>query len=202
MARENPSDGHSNPSQIRSLHEAIEQSVATISTIKERQAQHGKRWVLSYRRTITPTQNAFYIYIDNPSSYLLDIDGVNIYTNGSLLVDLYDEPTVDTSTFTSNEFRNTRSSVRKDPPWNAYSGTENNVTISDSGREFSVDFFEAGRGNSIGEGGSAPGYIVDPSSSALIKFTNDTSGDIQVAFTVHFNEQITAPDLTTLEGMN
>lgn len=203
MPRNDPEVGNENPALIRAFYNALQEGVMPHTPAEERQGQHGKRWVLSYRRTLTATQSVFYIYVDNPSTDSgLDVEGAEVYTNGEVHISTYDEPTLDETTFTADEFKNVRSSVTKDPVWNGYSGTDNNVTISDMGRLFAVDQIQSGPQSSLGQPSSAPGYVVDPESSAIFEFDNVSGNDIEIAITIYFHEQVPAPDLTQLEGSN
>lgn len=203
MPRENPTIGKNSPVIVRAFHNALEESMSAVDDMKTRQAQHGKRWLINGRQTVTPTQTALYIYIENPTTDKpLNVEGLDLYTDQAVTIDLYDEPTLDEATFSAEEFKNVRSSVRKDPPYNFYKGTENNVTISDKGRSFISTFAKPSRKKSIGASHGAPGYIIDPESSALIEIALDSNNDTTISANLYCHEEVSVPDLTQLDGTN
>lgn len=203
MSRKSPTTGRNSPILVRALWNALQQAVGVSTSPQERQGHFGKRWMISDSRTVTSTQSSLYLYIENPESdRTLDVEGATLYTNRQVTVTIYDEPSLDETTFNAGEFRNTRSSVTKDPPWNLYKGTENNVTISNKGREFMQDRMDSGVTQNAGTHFNAPGYIIDPESSALVEISLDTNNDTDVSLSVYTHEQVFAPDLTDLSGTN
>lgn len=203
MTRNSPTKGRNSPITIRAVWNALQQAVGVTTSPQERQGHFGKRWMVSDNRTVTSTQSSLYIYIENPDSdRALDVEGATLYTNRQVTVSIYDEPTLDETTFTAGEFRNTRSSVTKNPPWNLYKETGNNVTISDKGRLFMSDLMDAGVTQNAGAHFDAPGYIIDPESSALIEISLDTNNDTDISASFYTHEQVFGPDLTDLDGTN
>lgn len=203
MSRKTPTRERSSPVLIRALFNAIQQAVGIDVTPDERQGQFGKRWLINDHRTLTTTESSLYIYVENPTTDMtIDVEGSTFYTNQQITVTVYDEPTLDETTFNSGDFRNTRSSVTKNPPWNLYKGTDNNVTISDKGRLFVEDAIDTGNQSNLGGHFNAPGYMIDPESSALIEISLDTNTDTTISFTTYIHEQVPAPDVTDLQGTN
>lgn len=199
--RTNPTRESTSPVLLRAYHTALEEAVIPTSSVAARQGQFGKRWVQSFRQTLTTDQNAIYLYVTNTSESQLNAEFLDLYTNGDVLIDIYDEPDLDSSTFTKRDFRNVRSDVTKDPPWDAYIGTENNVTVNDEGRPFTHTFVQSGQ-TTVGQSLDKPGYIIDDDSSALLKITNNNGNDILVAATIYFHEEVYSRDLTKLDGTN
>lgn len=203
MPREDPTTGRNSPILVRAFWNALQQAVGVQTSPQERQGHFGKRWLVHDNRTIANADSPLYIYIDNPTSDKpLDIEGATIYTNRQITLSIYDEPSLDETTFDAGEFRNTRSSVTKDPPWNLYKGLDGNVTISDTGRLFMSDSLDAGNTDNVGSQFDAPGYTIDPGSSALIVISLDKANDTSVSFSAYSHEQVSAPDLTQLDGTN
>lgn len=203
MARNNPTIGKNSPIVVRANHDALEQAVVPASNPAVRQSLYGKRWLINGRQTVTTAESALYIYIENPTNdRYLHIEGIDLHTDQSLLIDLHDEPTLDETTFNSVEFKNTRSSVKKNPPWNLYRGVESAVTVSDTGRTFIESAADPGSKKDIGTDFHGPGYIVDPNSSTLISLTLDSQNDTTISFNSYCHEGVTAPDLTDLDGTN
>lgn len=203
MPRLSPTQGKNSPVLLRALWNALQQAVGVTTSPQERQGHFGKRWMVNDNRTVTSTESSLYIYIENPETdRSLDIEGATLYTNQQVTLHIYDEPTLDETTFNSGEFRNTRSSVQKNPPWNVYKGTDNNVTISDKGRLFVSDSMDAGVKKNAGSHFDAPGYIIDPGSSTLIEISIDTNSDTDVSASFYVHEQVFGPDLTDLDGTN
>lgn len=203
MVRKSPTTGRNSPVLVRALWNALQQAVGVSTSPQERQGHFGKRWLVNDNRTVTSTESSLYIYMENPDpDLMLDIEGATLYTNRQVTVTIYDEPSLDETTFNAGEFRNTRSSVTKNPPWNVYKGTDNNVTISDKGRVFTQDSMDAGVTENAGTHFDAPGYIIDPESSVLIEISLDTNNDTQLSVSFYTHEQVFAPNLTELAGTN
>jgi hypothetical protein len=131
--------------------------------------------------------------------------GLNVpeqYVDQSVTIDIYDEPDVDETTFNQDEFKNTRSSVQKDPPYNLYRGVETDVTINDTGRVFIETLASPGSKKDVGVVHDAPGYIIDPGSSAMLKIGLDSNNDTTIAVNSYCHEEVSGPDLTQLDGTN
>jgi len=203
MARKDPTLNRNSPIITRAFWNALQQAATPTDDVAARQGQYGKRWLINGRQLVTTTESALYLYIENPTDdRQLNVEGVDLYVDQSVTIDLYDEPTLDETTFNADEFKNTRSSVTKDPPWNLYRGVETDVTISDEGRKFVGTFADPGSKKDIGADHRAPGYIIDSNSSALIKIGIDSTNDTNIALNSYCHEEVRGPNLTDLEGTN
>lgn len=180
--------GAESPTLVKAFHQGLYQ---------QRGSLEGNRYVLSDRRTVTATQGGLNVYFENPTSdtYFV-IEHASVVVNNQIVTDTYDEPTVDETTFNSIELNNTRSSVTQDPALNAYVGTDNNVTISDTGRPYTQNYIGAGAQRSITGTGEHTVYIVDPGSSTLGSFSLDTNNDTRIGVTISIHELTRVPDVS------
>lgn len=195
-----PTQGKVNPSDIQSFVTALEHSLTASHSPATRAALNGNEYVVSDTVTITPTQSARYIYLENPTSqpFVMFSDHIKA-RGGDCEVRIFDESDIDASTFSAGEYHNVRSDVTQDPPQNLRLGYRSDVTINDFGRLYDQGFINTsshGRFTIGTDTFHSVSYIIGSNSSALVEIDNVSSNDVDVTTTLELHENRDVPRVT------
>jgi hypothetical protein len=180
-----PEDGKENPALIRAMHEALAQTVVPTGGMKGRQTIQGNRYSVTQNTTVTTTQPAIYLYVENLTNddRGYHVEPFEIYTGGEFDIYTYKNPTVDTGTFTSESFANTTTGSTSSPDANAFVGYDNNATISDKGTVVLVQTIGSGK-KVVGRTSGHATIVVESGDSILVEFNNQSGQDQKIAGTI------------------
>jgi len=189
-----PEDNQENPARVRSVHAALEHAVVASDEATERSALAGENYRLSPVFDVTTQQDSAYLYVENNSSdyFILNEDTISI-VGGNANTFVYHNADVDVSTFTQQDFVNTRTGQADSQNQLAYFGYDNGVTINDKGLTYERDFVVAttsSQGNTSSTSGEsgAVGFIIDPGDNAMLEVQNDSSETLTVSVSAEFYE--------------
>lgn len=194
-------DSAQNPHLVDAYYQAVQHAVSAQVHASDRAAANGGEYRVSRVFDLTTTEESAYFYVDNhmQNMFFLENDQVKV-SGGNAMTYVWDEPSVDTGTFQSLEFINTRSDVEPGPDQDIYFGYASDVTISDTGRQYHEDYIKASSGSpgqtstGTGEHGGVD-YIIGSDSSAMLEVQNDSDNTLQVSVSAQFHEPQDLPNL-------
>lgn len=195
MVRNKPQESGSRPQMQEAMWRALEHAVIANETLEHRSSVNGHTYRISKIFSITDTQNKAFLYVSNPVAELLAQTALSVKVyDGDCEYRIYDEPTVDETSFSQESFSNLRSDVTADPDQNIYFGYDTDVTVSDTGRLFDEEFIRAGNKEEKSNGDVE--YIIGSDSSALLEVTNTSNNTIEVSLSANFYK---IPDVIDLQ---